>query len=96
MAMHPSELIVEEMRERRWSRDVLAAMMCDDDDVMQYHVNRLAVQMYIDVGPSNRGILLGEMASKFARALGVSEEMLLNLERAWLDGEAPSGDSPKG
>lgn len=79
---HPSEYIQEEMDERGWDRDRLAtAMMAADDD--NWGIWRLAIDFYFEVGPTERNLRLDPEA--FARAFGVSPELFINLEAAWLN-----------
>jgi hypothetical protein len=79
---HPSVFIQEEMDARGWDRDDLAsAMMAADDDNWQVH--RLAIDLYLEVGPRERHMVLGSGAAHYARAFGTSVDLWLNLERAW-------------
>ncbi|WP_424138645.1 hypothetical protein [Roseomonas chloroacetimidivorans] len=75
---HPSEFIQEELEARGWSRDDLAQRMGGD-----VAVNRLALDIYFEVGPDEPLLLLGGSAEGMSRAFGVSVDLLLNLERAW-------------
>jgi len=76
---HPSEFIREEMDERDWGTPSMARHMGGD-----YGINRLAIEMYLSVGPQNDGLRLGDMAADIARAFGVSVEFIQNMEAAWL------------
>jgi hypothetical protein len=94
-SQHPSELMLEEMAERRWTRDDLAtAMMRADDD--NWGIHRLAIDLYFELGPTDRRMRLGQSAAHYARAFGTSTDVWLALESAWLgvDGGA-QGDARK-
>jgi plasmid maintenance system antidote protein VapI len=81
VVIHPSAIIQEELDARGWSRDRLAVKMGGDAGL-----NRLALDMYFEVGPSHTDLLLGdEEAAQLARAFGVSAELFLNLQRQWLE-----------
>lgn len=85
MSEHPSVLMQEEMDERGWDRDHLAtAMMSASDD--KWDVHRLAIDLYFELGPTDRRLRLGSGAAAYARAFGSSVELWLNLESAWLSG----------
>jgi hypothetical protein len=89
-SFHPSEYIREEMEARGWSRDQLAYAMVADDDKMseEWPINRLAIDLYFEVGPTNPSMRMGEDAARsYARAFGVSEGLFLNLERSWLQAQ---------
>lgn len=78
---HPSVFIGEEMEARGWGLDDLAARMGPPLDV-----NRLAVELYLVVGPTEPRLLLGDsVAAALAVAFGTSPELFANLERAWLE-----------
>jgi hypothetical protein len=82
---HPSEVIVEEIEARGWSRDDLAtAMMAADDD--NWGLHRLSVDLYLECGPDDPHLLMGsDGAEGFARAFGTSVDLWRNLERQWLN-----------
>lgn len=81
---HPSEFIKEEMEARGWSADELAMRLAAGDK-KQFGIERLALDLYFEVGPSERGLRLGEdNARMLAAVFDVSPEYFLNLERAWL------------
>jgi hypothetical protein len=77
---HPSVFIREEMRARRWSRATLARHMPGD-----YIVNRLAIDLYLEIGPREPNLRLDP--EYFAGAFGVAPEFFRNLEAAWLAGQ---------
>jgi plasmid maintenance system antidote protein VapI len=79
LAYHPSEFIVEEMEARGWSRWDLAKRMGGDRAT-----NRLALDLYIETGPTAPGLLIGGVtARQLGKAFGVSPKLFLNLEAAW-------------
>ncbi len=78
---HPSEYIQEELEARGWTRDRLATAMRGED----WGTNRLAIDLYIEVGPTDPGCRLGTMADDLARAFGTSVELWRNLEKTWLE-----------
>lgn len=82
---HPSVYIREEMDARDWGTPTMARQMGGD-----YGVNRLAIEMYLSIGPQNPGLRLGTMAADIARAFDVSVELFQNLEAAWLASLSPS------
>lgn len=78
--LHPSKFIKEEMAARRWTMDMLARRMGHD-----FGVNRLSLDLYFEVGPTDRNLRLGDGAAlALASAFGVSPTFFLNLERFWL------------
>lgn len=74
---HPSAFMLEEMVARGWDRDELARRMGGN-----YGIARLSLDLYFEVGPNERDLLLGD-GEDFARAFGTSAEFWLNLEAAW-------------
>jgi len=86
-AFHPSEFIVEEMEARGWSRDDLALRMPGE-----YGVNRLALDMYFDVGPYEPTMRLGDMADVFGAAFGIAGVFFKRLEEQWLATDPPQVD----
>ena len=79
---HPSVFIKEEMEERGYSlRDVVFRMKRYESEA-DWTIQQLAVEMYMEVGPTDRNIILGDMADGFAAAFGVSPELFQNLEAA--------------
>ena len=85
---HPSVFIEEELAARGWSLDRLAQEMGGD-----FGVNRLAIEMYLAVGPDDPNCRIGEMAGDLARAFGTSVELFQNLERSYL-AAFPAESSP--
>lgn len=79
---HPSTFIEEEMAARGWTRDDLASRMGPEFDV-----NRLAMDLYLDIGPANPGIRIGD-GEDLSRAFGVPASFFLELERRWLERQA--------
>ncbi len=81
---HPSVFIQDELDARGWSLDRLAIEMGDDAGV-----NRLALDLYMEVGRTDRNLRIGQFSSKqLGKAFGVSPEFFLNLEKQWLEGKA--------
>ena len=77
--VHPSVFIQDELDERGWSRDDLAIRMGGE-----FGMNRLALDMYFEVGPGEPDLLLGEeTALQLARAFDVSPQFFLRLHDAW-------------
>lgn len=77
---HPSLFINEELKARGWSRDKLAIEMCG-----QHGLNVLALNLYLDIGPEETGLRLGDaMAREIAKAFDVDADFFINLENAWL------------
>ena len=84
---HPSVFILDELDERGWTRDELAVRMGGESAI-----NRLTLDMYFEVGPTEPSLLLGEeTARQLGRAFGVSPQFFLRLHAAWRSG-APCGD----
>lgn len=65
-AVHPSEFIGEELAARGWSRWHLARLMSGDRCQ-----NRLILDMYFEVGPTERNLRMGDIADDLGRAFGV-------------------------
>lgn len=84
---HPSVYIEDEMAARGWDRDTLAYRMssCSED----LAVNRLALDLYLDVGPREPGLRIGD-AADLERAFGIDAAFFLELERRWLEGQGRS------
>ncbi len=79
-AFHPSIYIKEEMEARGWDADDLVDRMGPDREL-----NRLALDMYLEIGPDNPGLRIGEeAANEIGDAFGVPGELFLNMERIWL------------
>lgn len=78
-AFHPSEYIKDELEARGWSISDLAKRIPGD-----YGVNHLAIEMYLDCGPEEPDMRMGDMAEQIATAFGVSCTLFRNLENAWL------------
>lgn len=74
---HPSVFILDELKARGWTLDDLALRMGGD-----FSINRLALDLYIAVGPDEPDLLLGD-GEDFARAFGTSPEFFRNLEAGW-------------
>lgn len=78
---HPSIFIKDELAERGWNLDMLAMRMGPE-----FGVNRLSLDLYLDVGPTEPNLLLGEITSKaLGHAFGVSPDFFLNLHKSWRD-----------
>ena len=81
-AIHPSEIIQDELDARGWDLDDLATKMHSKD----WGITRLALDMYFIVGPQRANCRIGEeMAHQMASAFGVSKELFVNLEKLWLE-----------
>lgn len=79
--MHPSTFIQEELEARGWGLDTLALKMGGD-----FGINRLALDFYFTIGPEQPDCRIGnEMAAQLGQAFNVSPNLLLNLEKAWLN-----------
>ena len=79
---HPSEFIGEELEARGWTRDILAVRMGGNASI-----NRLALDMYFEVGPTAPDMGLGsDTAVQLGQAFSVSPSYFLNLEIAWRRG----------
>lgn len=97
---HPSELIRDELTARGWSLDQLAMRMAGGDRE-QFGIERLALDLYFEVGPTDPGIRLGEHGGRLiAAAFDVDADFFLNLETAWLASRDAvnihSGGNPEG
>ena len=80
---HPSVFIREELEARGWTMDTLAVRMGPESGV-----NRLSMDLYFEVGPTEPSFLLGNLTAKqLGKAFGVSPDFFLNLHRAWLDAQ---------
>lgn len=82
IAFHPSVFILEEMEVLDWNRQDLSIRMCEKLDDYEYGVWRLALDFYLEIGPTDPGLRIN--ADAFARAFGTSSDFWLNLESAWL------------
>jgi HTH-type transcriptional regulator/antitoxin HigA len=81
LAFHPSEFIQDELDARGWTLADLAARMGSES----YALNRLSLDMYFAVGPTEPNCRIGEeTAERMGRAFDVSPQFFLNLEAAWL------------
>ena len=94
---HPSNFIAEELIARRWDAETLALKMALIGD--DYGTNRLMVDFYEIVGPEKTNMRMGPVMSyRLAEVFGVSQQFLLNLERAWLVSKGvdvgPKADAP--
>lgn len=89
---HPSELIRDEIEARGWSLDDLAMRMAGRDRE-QFGIQRLALDFYFDVGPTEPDLRMGEDSARMMAAVfDVDTDYFINLERAWLAWvESPNG-----
>jgi hypothetical protein len=84
MRFHSSVYVAEEMEARGWDRDRLALEMVGGDRE-RYGVTRLALDFFFEIGPTDPHCQTGpEMCAQLATAFGVSTELFVNLEKAWL------------
>jgi len=85
---HPSELIDEEMQARGWDIQKLAMAMVSEgsvDQLKEYGINHLAIEMYFAAGPTNKACRMGpEFIAGLSRAFGTSIELWEKLEKQWL------------
>lgn len=79
-AFHPSIYIKEELEARGWSIEDLAKAMSGD-----YDINYTALDFYLEIGPDNPTMHLGDLAVEVSRAFDVDDSLFPNLERSWLD-----------
>lgn len=79
----PSEILAEEMEARGWIAAELAKLIPYSNDE-EFNVNLLAIEMYLEVGPTTAAVRLGDLAGKLDLALGLSEGFFARLEQAWL------------
>lgn len=78
---HPSRYIQDELDERGWTLDDLAIRMGGD-----FGINRVALDFYFEVGPTEPNLLLGDHTSRqLCVAFDVSPQLFLNLHAAWRD-----------
>ena len=95
--VHPSAIILKELRARRWSREILARRLVEAfperyrdvvDEAGRTHLGLdiaiLSLDMYLNVGPKEPGLRMGETASEFDRVFGVGDGFFARLEEAWL------------
>lgn len=81
---HPSVFIKEEFEARGWGIGRLAVEMGGNAGI-----NQLIVQMYFEVGPNERGLLLGkDTAEQLGYAFDVSPAYFLNAHNTWLCSDA--------
>lgn len=74
---HPSVFIREEREARGWSEVALAVRMGGDET----QTNLLALKMYEDIGPTTKGLRIGELtAQQLGKAFSVSPQFFLALE----------------
>ena len=82
---HPSVFIREEMRERKWSLRELARRMGTDPQITV-----LGLHLYFKCGPTEPNLRLGNDIERLARAFGSSADYWRNLEKAWVESQAPA------
>lgn len=81
-AIHPSEIIQDELNTRGWDLDELAMRM----DPKEFGINRLALDFYFIIGPERINCRIGKkMARQMSKVFGVSEDLFINLENLWLE-----------
>jgi plasmid maintenance system antidote protein VapI len=80
---HPSVFIKEEMEARGWSMDDLALRMAEGD-VRKFGVERLALDIYFEVGPTEPNLIIGDDSARMLAAVfDVNPEFFLNLQKSW-------------
>jgi hypothetical protein len=97
MIDHPAVHIIEELNVRGWTRDGLACRLAAaspdryrDGVSIQgtpytgISVARLSLDMYLDVGPLEPGMRLGDTAAELDRVFDVGDGFFEALERTWL------------
>lgn len=87
--MHPATFIQEEMDARNWTRDRMAAAMAmhgkDEPGVC-----RLKLDLYLDVGPGDDRLRLGETESEICQAFGLCPGFFGHMEASWLEAHGAS------
>jgi hypothetical protein len=87
---HPSVWILDFLEQRgELTLDHVAAGMCEatgDGFDREWQVNRLALDLYFAVGPTDSRCRLGEMAAKLDRAFERRPGFFAALERKWIEG----------
>ena len=81
---HPSVFIKEEMAERGWTLLDTVLRMKRYDSAKELGTALLSWEMYLEIGPQNRNMELGdEMAQELAAAFDVNPQTFLNLHESW-------------
>lgn len=81
-AIHPAEIILEEMATRGWDHDALINAMGPFTDDEQWGITHLAFEMYFEVRQTD--VILGEhMAEQLGRAFDVDPRLFLNMHEQW-------------
>jgi len=85
---HPAVFIKEEMQARGWDLDKLAEAMANKELPIfrerQRRVNRLAIELFLTVGPTDPNHLLDPyFADRLDFAFGTTPQFWLNLWEAW-------------
>lgn len=88
--MHPATFIQDEMDAQNWTRDRMAAAMAMHSD-KDASFCRLKLDLYLDVGPSDARLRLGDTGREISLAFGLSEGFFNRLEADWL---AAQEDTP--
>jgi hypothetical protein len=83
---HPSVYAAEEMEARGWDRDRLAYEMTVPYDEKAWGLNRLALDFFFEVGPTDRNCRMGEIADALDLAFNVTSGFFQNIEDMWLKG----------
>lgn len=85
--MHPWHTIAEELLARGWSVEDLALRMLIpdyDEYIAELGRNLMVLELYRTVGPTDARCSIGDRSGKaIARAFGISEDMIVNLDRDW-------------
>lgn len=92
--MHPWTMIAEELLARGWSIEDLAIRMATpdyDEHIREIGVNILTLDLYRTVAPHDLRCMIGEKAGRgIAKAFGLSEDVIVNLDKAWREAAAAS------
>lgn len=78
-ALHPSEVIRDELKARGWSMAELARRLPGD-----YGLNYVALDFYLTIGAETPDMRMGVYAEQIAAVFGVDLDFFSNLESSWL------------
>ena len=96
LVVHPGEVIIEELNARGWTRDALACRLVaafpdryrdgvanDGKPYTGLDVARLSLDMYLDVGPSEPTMHLGDTAAELDHVFDVGAGFFAALDSSW-------------